>query len=106
MTPAASVSTSGHTPPYAAVEAGVTRVSAGCMADRMSSQKRRTAAAREGSVPDRRGQAPPAEGRTYDVRFSGRLTADDRTALMRPRFMLTDNAFGVFAPDVGEGTAR
>jgi hypothetical protein len=76
------------------------------MADRRSSQKKRTAAALEGSVPERQGHAPPDEGQTYDVRFSGRLTADDRTALKRPRFMLTENAFGVFAPDVGEGTAR
>jgi hypothetical protein len=76
------------------------------MADRMSSQKKRTAAAVGGSLPDRRGQAPPDEGKTYDVRFSGRLTADDRAALKRPGFMLTENAFDVFAPDVGEGTAR
>jgi hypothetical protein len=76
------------------------------MPDRMSSQKKRTAAAREASLPDRRGQAPPDAGQTYDARFWGRLTADDRTALKRPGFMLTENAFDVFAPHVGEGTAR
>jgi hypothetical protein len=77
------------------------------MADRMASQKKRTAREALGeSLPDLRGQAPPDEGKTYDVRFSGRLTADDRAALKRPGFMLNTNAFGVFAPDVSEATAR